>query len=94
MSVQSVSGSPRTFSTTTTDSVMAGAVEETVRERTAGRVRELQVELSETAIVLTGYAADYYTKQLATHAALDAVSLHSSERGWTARTLENSIQVD
>ena len=45
-------------------------VERVVRSRTGGMIRELRVEVLDDEIVLTGRTATYYTKQLATHAAL------------------------
>ena len=47
-------------------------VERTVREKTSGLIRDLRIECLTGEIVLTGRAATYYAKQLATHAALEA----------------------
>jgi len=52
--------------------MMAARVERTVREKTSGLIRDLRVESAPGEIVLTGRAATYYAKQLATHAALEA----------------------
>lgn len=50
----------------------AHMVEQLVRQRTMGQIRGLRVEVSEHEVVLNGRTSTYYTKQLATHAALDA----------------------
>ncbi len=63
---------------------LAARVERTIRERTTGLIRDLRVEVDATEIVLTGRAATYYAKQLATHAALDACD---------SVTLTNDIEV-
>ncbi|MGE5194360.1 MAG: BON domain-containing protein [Deltaproteobacteria bacterium] len=47
-------------------------VERIVREKTSGLIRDLRVDFAPGEIVLTGRAATYYAKQLATHAALEA----------------------
>jgi hypothetical protein len=47
-------------------------VERVVREKTSGLIRDLRVDCAPGEIVLTGRAATYYAKQLATHAALEA----------------------
>ncbi len=47
-------------------------VERIVREKTSGLIRDLRVDCATREIVLTGRAATYYAKQLATHAALEA----------------------
>ncbi len=59
-------------------------IEQTVRLRTASRIRNLSVEISGSAVILTGVAPTYYVKQLATHAALDEIE---------HRTLTNDIEV-
>ncbi len=46
-------------------------VERVVRSRTGGMIRELRVDVLDDRVVITGRTATYYTKQLATHAALD-----------------------
>jgi hypothetical protein len=43
-----------------------------VREKTSGLIRDLRVDVMPREIVLSGRAATYYAKQLATHAALEA----------------------
>lgn len=51
---------------------LAIRVERLVREKTTGLIRDLRVTVQPGEIVLTGRAATYYAKQLATHAALEA----------------------
>jgi len=51
---------------------LAVQVERLVREKTSGLIRDLRVSVHRGEIVLSGRAATYYAKQLATHAALDA----------------------
>ena len=51
---------------------LAIQVERLVREKTTGLIRDLRVAVHPGEIVLSGRAATYYAKQLATHAALDA----------------------
>ena len=48
-------------------------VERYVRLRTGGTIRNLKVEVVDGEVLLTGRTSTYYNKQLATHAALDAV---------------------
>ena len=48
-------------------------IERIVRLRTGGMIRGLRVSVVESEVVITGRATTYYTKQLATHAAMDAV---------------------
>jgi hypothetical protein len=52
--------------------MLVARVERMVREKTSGLIRDLRVEGIPGEIVLTGRAATYYAKQLATHAALEA----------------------
>jgi hypothetical protein len=47
-------------------------VERLVREKTTGLIRDLRVTVNPAEIILSGRAATYYAKQLATHAALEA----------------------
>ncbi len=54
-------------------SPLACSVERVVRSRTGGTIRDLQVEISGGTVILSGRTNTYYTKQLATHAALDAI---------------------
>lgn len=48
-------------------------LERLVDSRTDGRIRGLHVEVDEDDVVITGHAASYYAKQLATHAILEHV---------------------
>jgi hypothetical protein len=49
-------------------------VQQLVLSRTGGKIRDLRVEVCEGVVVLSGRTSTYYNKQLATHAALDAIS--------------------
>jgi len=51
---------------------LAEKIESAVQVRTGGRIRGLRVRISDDAIVISGRAATYYTKQLVTHAAMEA----------------------
>lgn len=51
-------------------------IERGIVSRTFGRVRDLQVELAGQVVVLRGKVANYYTKQLAQHGALDLLDGH------------------
>ena len=51
---------------------LAEEIERAVHVRTGGRIRGLQVRVSDGGIVISGRASTYYTKQLVTHAAMDA----------------------
>ncbi len=44
-------------------------------QRWGRRIRELRVELDDGGLVLHGWAATYYAKQLAQHAAAEAAGL-------------------
>jgi len=46
------------------------AIEERIRSRLQGRVRNLRVEVHANVVTLQGQCATYYTKQLAQHAAM------------------------
>jgi hypothetical protein len=59
-------------------------LERMIRERTSGLIRDLRVTVNEQEVVVTGRAATYYAKQLATHAALE---------GCEQMTLTNDIEV-
>jgi hypothetical protein len=48
-------------------------LERLVHSRTGSRIRDLHVEVRDNEVVLTGRAATYYAKQLATHATIDEV---------------------
>jgi len=64
--------------------LLVARVERMVREKTSGLIRDLRVDVMPREIVLSGRAATYYAKQLATHAALDACD---------ELTLTNDIEV-
>jgi hypothetical protein len=49
-------------------------IEKFVQSRTGGMIRELRVDVNERDVVLWGRTSTYYSKQLATHAALDATA--------------------
>ncbi len=51
---------------------LAEKIEMAVQVRTGGRIRGLQVRVCDVGIVISGRVATYYTKQLVTHAAMDA----------------------
>lgn len=51
---------------------LAEKIEMAVQVRTGGRIRELQVRIADGEIVISGHVSTYYTKQLVTHAALEA----------------------
>lgn len=46
------------------------AIEERIRSRLQGRVRNLRVEIHANVVTLHGQCATFYTKQLAQHAAM------------------------
>jgi osmotically-inducible protein OsmY len=69
-------------------------VERVIRNRTGGQIRELRVDVFNGEVVLTGQTSTYYTKQLATHAALDAVEKEKIVgRDMPSLTLTNDIRV-
>lgn len=45
-----------------------------IRLRTGGMIRALRVDVGEERVRLTGRTTSFYNKQLATHAAMDALS--------------------
>ena len=51
------------------------SIEEHVRNRLIGRVRELQLLLRDQGLVLRGYTKTYYAKQLAQHVVLEMTDL-------------------
>ncbi|MBA3313352.1 MAG: hypothetical protein M3552_10710 [Planctomycetota bacterium] len=61
------------------------SVERVVRMRTGGMIRGLHVEVGEGRVTLTGRTSCFYNKQLATHAALEAL---------VGQTLSNLIEVN
>ena len=60
-------------------------VERVVRMRTGGMIRGLRVEVGDGRVTLTGRTSSFYNKQLATHAALEAL---------VGQTLSNLIEVN
>jgi len=46
-------------------------VEREVRSRTSGRIRGLEVRVSDGQVVIRGRTSTYYAKQLVSHAAMD-----------------------
>ncbi len=69
---------------TDTPRLIAESIERVVRSRTGGTIRELQVEVDNGSVVISGRVRTYYTKQLITHAVLAAVE---------DVTLTNNIEV-
>lgn len=51
---------------------LAEKIENAVQVRTGGRIRGLQVRIGKSGIVISGRVSTYYTKQLVTHAAMEA----------------------
>ena len=49
---------------------LAAAITQRIESRLPGRVRNLQVRITSEGVVIEGFCATYYTKQLAQHAAL------------------------
>ncbi len=49
---------------------LAAAIERAVWRETSGSVRDLQVVVNRTGVLLTGHCSTYYTKQKAQHAAM------------------------
>jgi hypothetical protein len=58
-----------------------GRIEEHVRCRLTGLLRDFQVIFRDKGLVLRGHVHTYYTKQLAQHAVMEATSLpiHANE---------------
>ena len=48
-------------------------IERFVQSRTSGMIRGLRVDVVNGEVIISGRTSTYYTKQLATHAALRAV---------------------
>ncbi|WP_166831523.1 hypothetical protein [Thalassoroseus pseudoceratinae] len=74
------------------DATMIDSIACVVHQRTNGGVRDLRVDMTSGGLVLTGRTNTYYTKQLATHAALDVVD-PQSESGSARVALTNAIEV-
>ena len=66
------------------NSLLIERLEHLVHVRTGGRVSDLRVELQGQEVVLTGRAATFHIKQLATQAVLEELS---------GETLTNAIEV-
>jgi hypothetical protein len=66
------------------NSLLIERLEHLVHVRTAGRVSELRVQLQDQEVILTGRAATFHIKQLATQAVLEQLS---------GETLTNAIEV-
>ncbi len=64
--------------------LIAERIEQVVRNRTGGVIRELRVHVYDNSVVIEGRAPSYYSKQLATHAAFDVLN---------GETLTNDIEV-
>lgn len=60
-------------------------VEQTVVARTGNRIRGLRVLLDGDRLVITGQTSTYYSKQLVTHAAIDAAEM--------AFAVQNEVEV-
>lgn len=74
------------------DATMIDSITCVVQQRTNGGVRDLRVDMTAGGLVLTGRTNTYYTKQLATHAALDVVD-PQSDSGPDRLALTNAIEV-
>lgn len=48
-------------------------LERLIQQRTSGGIEQLQIDVVADEVVLSGRTHTYYTKQLATHAALEAL---------------------
>lgn len=72
---------------------LTGLVERVIRNRTGGQIRELRVDVLKGEVVLSGRTTTYYTKQLATHAAMDAVEKEIVGRDMPTLRLTNDIRV-
>jgi hypothetical protein len=64
--------------------LLVDRIERLIAERTSGLIKGLRVEVLPGEVILSGWTQTYYAKQLATHAALDAIE---------AGSLVNSIEV-
>jgi hypothetical protein len=54
-----------------TPGMLADRIERIIRWRTAGRIRDLKVEINRAGVYLSGHCLTYYLKQLAQHAAME-----------------------
>jgi len=64
---------------------LAEQLERIIRAQTGGRIRDLHVEVRGSRVCLQGHCATFYSKQLASHAAMAAVG---------SRELSNDIVVE
>ena len=64
MNVQTCSESPQ---------LLVEIIERFVQARTSGMIRGLRVDVLDGEVIISGRTSTYYSKQLATHAALHAV---------------------
>ena len=58
---------------TDTPQALVERIENFVRTRTGGMIRDLQVEIHDGEVYVSGRTSTYYNKQLATHAAFDLI---------------------
>jgi len=74
------------MSSASTTATQADQIESLIRQHLLSRVRvhQLRVIVQEQSLVLQGYVATYYSKQLAQHAAMEVSGL---------RILANEIEV-
>jgi hypothetical protein len=61
--------------TNTTTCESLARIEQHVRCRLSGRVRDLQIVVHDHGLVLRGHAQTYYAKQLAQHVVMETTSL-------------------
>jgi hypothetical protein len=59
-----------TFTRQSQQAALAAAIERDVKERTSGRVADLEVAVDAAGVHLRGRCATFYCKQLAQHAAM------------------------
>ena len=74
----------QTYSSYLSPQTVSERIERCVRIRTGGMIRGLRVDVHDDGVVISGRTTTYYNKQLATHAALDAIK---------EMTLINDIEV-
>lgn len=67
-----------------TEMDLATKLEQQVKRRTGGMLRHLKIDVCGSEVILTGHAASYYAKQLATHAVLSLA---------THATVTNDLEV-
>lgn len=60
-----------------TELELASQLEQQVKRRTGGMLRNLKIDVLGSEVILTGHAASYYAKQLATHAVM-ALAAHAT----------------